>query len=146
MLRLVYFFFFKQKTAYDILRSDWSSDVCSSDLVATSDSGHWGAGSTDARWALENRLAEVDWGERGMRETAETAIAVIEAHYGAAPAPKIFQGCSTGGRQANMLAVKSPELFDGIINGAPALDYTGLVATWMASVVQANTAEDSEKS
>lgn len=110
--------------------------------VATSDSGHWGTGSTDARWALENRLAEVDWGERGMRETAETAIAVIEAYYGAAPAPKIFQGCSTGGRQANMLAVKSPELFDGIINGAPALDYTGLVATWMASVVQANTAED----
>src|SRR6056297_3739159 len=25
------FFFFKQKTAYEILRSDWSSDVCSSD-------------------------------------------------------------------------------------------------------------------
>src|SRR6056297_2977660 len=25
-------FFFKQKTAYEILRSDWSSDVCSSDL------------------------------------------------------------------------------------------------------------------
>eukprot|EP01045_Picozoa_sp_COSAG04_P061314 COSAG04_NODE_31425_length_257_cov_0.525316_1_plen_56_part_01 len=23
--------FFKQKTAYEILRSDWSSDVCSSD-------------------------------------------------------------------------------------------------------------------
>ena len=23
---------FKQKTAYEILRSDWSSDVCSSDL------------------------------------------------------------------------------------------------------------------
>src|SRR6056297_3751972 len=29
---LVFFFFFKQKTAYEILRSDWSSDVCSSDL------------------------------------------------------------------------------------------------------------------
>src|SRR6056297_2783905 len=28
----VSFFFFKQKTAYEILRSDWSSDVCSSDL------------------------------------------------------------------------------------------------------------------
>src|SRR3546814_9062291 len=27
-----YFFFFKQKTAYDMLISDWSSDVCSSDL------------------------------------------------------------------------------------------------------------------
>src|SRR5213075_3303637 len=26
------FFFFKQKTAYEITRRDWSSDVCSSDL------------------------------------------------------------------------------------------------------------------
>jgi len=26
------FFFFKQKTAYEIVCGDWSSDVCSSDL------------------------------------------------------------------------------------------------------------------
>src|SRR3546814_7859528 len=30
----VYFFFFKQKTAYEMRISDWSSDVCSSDLTA----------------------------------------------------------------------------------------------------------------
>src|SRR3546814_10034802 len=30
----VYCFFFKQKTAYELRISDWSSDVCSSDLVA----------------------------------------------------------------------------------------------------------------
>src|SRR3546814_8996172 len=29
----VFFFFFKQKTAYEMRISDWSSDVCSSDLV-----------------------------------------------------------------------------------------------------------------
>src|SRR3546814_11042727 len=29
------FFFFKQKTAYDMRISDWSSDVCSSDLRVT---------------------------------------------------------------------------------------------------------------
>src|SRR3546814_16827401 len=28
------FFFFKQKTAYELRISDWSSDVCSSDLLA----------------------------------------------------------------------------------------------------------------
>src|SRR3546814_8751590 len=28
------FFFFKQKTAYEMRISDWSSDVCSSDLMA----------------------------------------------------------------------------------------------------------------
>src|SRR3546814_20327538 len=31
---LYFFFFFKQKTAYEMRISDWSSDVCSSDLNA----------------------------------------------------------------------------------------------------------------
>src|SRR3546814_2434100 len=31
---ILFFFFFKQKTAYEMRISDWSSDVCSSDLVA----------------------------------------------------------------------------------------------------------------
>src|SRR3546814_10000147 len=31
-LSLFVFFFFKQKTAYEMRISDWSSDVCSSDL------------------------------------------------------------------------------------------------------------------
>src|SRR3546814_19477752 len=30
---MVCFFFFKQKTAYEMRISDWSSDVCSSDLA-----------------------------------------------------------------------------------------------------------------
>src|SRR3546814_5820626 len=35
---MLFFFFFKQKTAYEMRISDWSSDVCSSDLL-------------EARWA-----------------------------------------------------------------------------------------------
>ena len=31
-MKLLYVFFFKQKTAYEIKECDWSSDVCSSDL------------------------------------------------------------------------------------------------------------------
>src|SRR3546814_17114323 len=38
---MCFFFFFKQKTAYEMRISDWSSDVCSSDLQA--------AGRGDAR-------------------------------------------------------------------------------------------------
>src|SRR5216117_2846893 len=34
VLRLDRFCFFKQKTAYEIRKGDWSSDVCSSDLLA----------------------------------------------------------------------------------------------------------------
>src|SRR3546814_9989598 len=35
MLLCSFFFFFKQKTAYEMRISDWSSDVCSSDLRKT---------------------------------------------------------------------------------------------------------------
>src|SRR3546814_7540589 len=33
VVSVLFFFFFKQKTAYEMRISDWSSDVCSSDLV-----------------------------------------------------------------------------------------------------------------
>src|SRR3546814_6815485 len=33
LVSIVSFFFFKQKTAYEMRISDWSSDVCSSDLA-----------------------------------------------------------------------------------------------------------------
>src|SRR3546814_10621321 len=33
LVMLFFFVFFKQKTAYEMRISDWSSDVCSSDLI-----------------------------------------------------------------------------------------------------------------
>src|SRR3546814_16014469 len=40
-----FFFFFKQKTAYEMRISDWSSDVCSSDLRTPARKGAgWAAG------------------------------------------------------------------------------------------------------
>src|SRR3546814_3999887 len=42
------FFFFKQKTAYEMRISDWSSDVCSSDLASGAIRGHRPATSNRA--------------------------------------------------------------------------------------------------
>src|SRR3546814_6639831 len=39
MIDVCVFFFFKQKTAYEMRISDWSSDVCSSDLGGMVNSG-----------------------------------------------------------------------------------------------------------
>src|SRR3546814_1852610 len=47
------FFFFKQKTAYEMRISDWSSDVCSSDLL-----GHVGD--------VVQAVARVGYGMRGI--------------------------------------------------------------------------------
>src|SRR3546814_6654298 len=47
------FFFFKQKTAYEVRISDWSSYVCSSDLVAL------GSGSLTALPVIETQAGDV---------------------------------------------------------------------------------------
>src|SRR3546814_7376602 len=50
------FFFFKQKTAYEMRISDWSSDVCSSDLRPGLTSPH--AGINRAEGGLFSRLRD----------------------------------------------------------------------------------------
>lgn len=110
--------------------------------VATSDSGHWGTGAVDARWAMNNPVALMDWAQRAVAETARVTKAIAKAHYGTEQTKAYFAGCSTGGRMAAMEALRNPKDFDGIISGAPALDETGLVATFFAWVTKANTGPD----
>lgn len=110
--------------------------------AAAMDSGHWGAHRADGRWAWNSRLAETDWAWRGVTETARVAKALVAAYYGQPQQKSYFAGCSTGGRMGLMAAQRFPADFDGIIAGAPALDYTGLVATHGAWVTQANLRSD----
>ncbi len=113
--------------------------------VATSDSGHWGASSVDGRWALANPVGKADWAWRAVTETARVGKLLAAAFYGQQPKHAYFNGCSTGGRMAGVEATRYPGDFDGIIMGAPALDYTGLVATDFAWVTQANTGPDGKQ-
>jgi hypothetical protein len=110
--------------------------------VSTSDSGHWGTADADGRWAMNNQVAQMDWAQRSVPETARVTKSVLRAYYGTEQTKAYFGGCSTGGRMAVMEALRNPKDFDGIISGAPALDYTGLVATFFAWVTKANTAPD----
>src|SRR3546814_1223945 len=59
-------FFFKQKTAYEMRISDWSSDVCSSDLL--SDAGHM---LTDVL-GLGMALAAIQLASRGTERGHQT--------------------------------------------------------------------------
>ncbi|MFI4973782.1 MAG: tannase/feruloyl esterase family alpha/beta hydrolase [Caulobacterales bacterium] len=95
--------------------------------VAATDDGHQGA-PTDASWALGHTDKVTDFGWRALKETTDTARALIVAMKGAGARRSYFLGCSDGGREALMEAQRFPDDFDGIIAGAPANDFTGLFA------------------
>src|SRR3546814_20445838 len=51
----VVFFFFKQKTAYEMRISDWSSDVCSSDLASAAAAARARTQRACSRWSARRR-------------------------------------------------------------------------------------------
>src|SRR3546814_6653805 len=70
---VVYVFFFKQKTAYEMRISDWSSDVCSSDLIALT------SVAVDFAWeedGISVRAAAATTGPTGVEMEALTAASV----------------------------------------------------------------------
>src|SRR3546814_6133627 len=79
------FFFFKQKTAYELRISDWSSDVCSSDLFDRLLGVAEGQGAAvdlrDVKWALgelipEQRAAILPAAEGLSIEEAAASLAI----------------------------------------------------------------------
>lgn len=95
--------------------------------TAATDTGHQGS-SVNAEWALGRPEKVVDFGYRAIHETAVRAKAVIEAYYGERPQRSYFESCSNGGRQALMEVQRFPEDYDGVIAGAPANNWTRLLA------------------
>lgn len=109
-----------------------------------SDYGHRGA-LADATWAIGNEEAVEVYGEKGIPLVHRVGRALVDLYYGVAPTRAYFSGCSNGGRQAAVAAQRYPDLFDGILSGAPVLNLTlngGLYGTW---IVQKNTAEDGQR-
>jgi len=96
--------------------------------VATgTDTGHAGS-PIDAAWALGHPEKIMDFGHRGIHEMTRVAKLVIPQFYGSAPKRSYFAGCSDGGREALMEAQRYPEDYDGILAGAPANDWIGLLS------------------
>src|SRR3546814_7761714 len=60
MLYIFLVFFVKQKTEYEMRISDWSSDVCSSDLSATPPGRHRSGGDR-CRSHMRKRYASSTW-------------------------------------------------------------------------------------
>src|SRR5262245_15614401 len=74
----------------------------------------------------------VDYAYRGVHVTALTAKRLAQSYYDGAPRRSYFDGCSTGGRQGLMSAQRFPDDFDGIVVGAPVLNFSGTMISYLA--------------
>ena len=108
--------------------------------VAT-DTGHVGVGvpALDGSWALDRPDRQVNFGHRAIHVVTVAGKEIARRAYGKRAKYSYFQGCSNGGRQALQEAQRYPEDFDGIIAGAPALDWTGLMTgfNWDSQALRA---------
>jgi feruloyl esterase len=93
--------------------------------TSSTDTGHAGG---SASFALGHPEKVIDFGWRAVHEMTAASKTIIAAYYAAGPKFSYWNGCSAGGRQAMKEAQRFPADFDGIIAGAPGLDWTGRAA------------------
>ena len=93
--------------------------------AGATDTGHEGASGSfalDANGRLNWQLIR-DNAHVGIHEMTVTGKALTQALYGVAPRYSYFNGCSTGGRQGQMEAQRYPQDYNGIVSGAPAVNW-----------------------
>jgi feruloyl esterase len=95
--------------------------------AAVTNTGHDNRDEPLATFAV-NRQKLLDYAYRSLHVTAEAGKRITSAYYGVKPTRSYFQGCSTGGRQALILAQRFPDDFDGIVAGAPVLNFSMTMA------------------
>ena len=97
--------------------------------VASTNTGHEARPGADmARFAFEHPEQLIDFAYRSHHETALKAKALAQAFYGKLPERAYWIGCSSGGYEGLMEAQRFPADYDGIVAGAPANNWTRLMA------------------
>jgi feruloyl esterase len=92
--------------------------------------GHKGNQTAGVEWAYDNQEAVIDFAYRATHVSALAGKAIVERYYGRKPDRSYFDGCSCGGRQALVEAERFPWDFNGVIVGAPGLNYTDIALTF----------------
>ncbi|EGZ04770.1 hypothetical protein PHYSODRAFT_320287 [Phytophthora sojae] len=100
--------------------SDGSVEVTNGEFVLASTDM---AGGSDGEFGL-NEEKRAAFAHQAVHQTAQTAKKLIQAYHDQEAAYSYFNGCSDGGREAVMEAIRYPDDFDGIIAGAPAMLFT----------------------
>lgn len=113
--------------------------------VASTDGGHNLGKRSDATFGAE-RKALIDYGYNSVELVGLASKALIREAYGQYPSYSYFVGSSNGGRQGLQAAMRHPNLFDGIIAGAPIKEQTkGHVATaWSVQLMSKIAPKDDQ--
>src|SRR3546814_4291985 len=90
-------FFFKQKTAYEMRISDWSSDVCSSDLPGSDDEGRAMQGKLDPAKLMADFFAGYEY-LAGHPDGIGKAAAVGFCYGGRSEERRVGKECVSTGR------------------------------------------------
>jgi pimeloyl-ACP methyl ester carboxylesterase len=98
-----------------------AQDIGDGFVTAGSNMGH--DGGEAAAWTQGHPDKVKDWGLRAHYYVATAAKTLSQAYFDKPVAHSYFEGCSNGGRQAMMMAQNYPQLFDGIVAGAPSQFY-----------------------
>ena len=94
--------------------------------TAYTDTGHDNRVEPLGTFAHDNLGKEIDYAFRAVHLTTVTAKTLIGTYYGTAERFAYWDGCSTGGRQGLISAQRFPDDFDGILAGAPVLNFTDI--------------------
>ncbi|HUL18344.1 MAG TPA: tannase/feruloyl esterase family alpha/beta hydrolase [Steroidobacteraceae bacterium] len=105
-------------------------EVLASTAVVSSNGGHT-ANPIDARWALHDAQARLDFASLSVHSVLEAARDIVREYYGAEARHRYFEGCSNGGREALIEATRFPADFEGIIARAPAHAWTPLFSAFV---------------
>ncbi|MEK6398612.1 MAG: tannase/feruloyl esterase family alpha/beta hydrolase, partial [Terriglobus sp.] len=108
-----------------------AANVLAGYATADSDAGHQ-ADAEDASWAYGHPEKIKDFGWRAVHLTAGVSKLMVKAYYGKPQDKAYFDSCSDGGREALMEAQRFPQDYDGILAGAPANNWTHMMANGLA--------------